>query len=176
MSELIGMTYGEFFILYSELDNTWIPKRSNGSLPGCSSLAKAKESIDKLLKQEKSTFIRHQALFLKNPYSDPVRVEVTSFVVKEQGYSRKEPRLYTWIKLPDGQRQCENVETLREFTAENVERLSRAEGLKKEVERIRQQLNLVREAFTPYVLKPAKEIYSSKEVPADVGAFLPKSK
>lgn len=174
MSEILGMTYGEFFIAYWEHDNTWVPKRNSGSLPACTSLAKAKESVDKLSKQEKSTFIRHKAIFLQNAYSDPIKVEVTSFVVKPGRYSLDKPCLCAWIKLSDGRRQCENVTTLRELTALNVDRLSRFEELKKEYNQIRVQSNLVREAFTPYVLKPAKEIYSSKEVPADVGAFLPK--
>lgn len=172
MSAQIEIPHGDFLIIYYEQDNTWVPKRRNSAaehFPAVLSLAKAKESIDNLSKQEKSTFIRCKAIYMANDYSEPIQAEVTSLVAKDG-------KLYACIKLSDGQRLCEKVETLREFTVENVERLSRVAELKKDYNRITEQSNSIRDALTLYVLKPASKMYSGEAVPPDVAALLPKAK
>lgn len=171
MNEQIQIAYQDFLISYREHENIWVPKRNSGELPGCTSLAKAKEAIDNLSKQEKSKFIRHKAIFMANAYTDPVLVEVTSFITKP---GRAQSSLYAWIKLPDGHRRCEYVETLREFTDENQDTLFEINQIKKDVEVIRSRMQVRRSALTLYILKPAKQTYSSDGIPADVAALLPK--
>src|SRR4051812_6947269 len=98
----ITCTYNETVIAYDESRNLWLFVL-RGRERSASSLALAKEAIDKPAPKEAKPFTKIDAWFIGYGESGE-RVEITAIAEPDRG-----GKLAVWIKRPDGKRSKESA-------------------------------------------------------------------
>ena len=163
--------YLGFLIQYREHDNMWSIQRSVSTTQLYPSLVKARESIDRLQKQEKKTFRRHTALLaLRYGECEFQKVEVTSYVAKQDFRGHNE--LHAWCKLEDGRRLCEPVSELREDCPANTRRCEVMLTLETEVEILQNKHRALVKELDTYKKRSASDVFPNSDAPLDLLPFL----
>ncbi len=137
MSDL-QITYGDVPISYDERNDQWtFTLRGRDRI--ADSLAKAKEFIDKPVK-ESSSFKRVKALYSK--YQNPLHeVEVTSIAGTGRG-----GRLDVWV-MDGKERSKRTANELFAFTPENLGRAAQIAELDKQIAALEQQKDAIEETL-----------------------------
>lgn len=140
-------THREIEIEYAEKENRWV-FTLRGRERKVESLAKAKEAIDRPVKEDKPEFKRRTAWF-KQYGRAPLKCEVTSIA---EGHSWSSDT-YFWIVVPsEGRRRKESITSLLADTPQNAERIEKVLALDKRGEELEEEKRKINNCMTPFNL------------------------
>lgn len=139
----IIVTIPEGHIHYLEHRNMWAAIREGATVAEKSSLAEAKEALEKLVEREEaknSPFKRHDAFLCEYNYQQPRRVTVTSYASENEA----------WVRNPEGRRSKERFDKLRAASPANEAKLAEIEAHQAVIDEARKKCQEIGKTLSPY--------------------------
>lgn len=147
MTEALQVTYDGISVSYDEAEDKW-SFTIRGRERSAPSLAKAKEFIDRPVKdKEASTFTPLAAYYVGYDHA-PREIQVTSMA---EGRSYSSGQHY-WI-VKDGQRRKERCDYIYPQSPSNVEAVTQMRGLEKQIKTLQKQLEKAHQSMEKLVVK-----------------------